>query len=69
MALSRTKLTQTLEDALMDIAMLEGDNAKRGEQLRDLRAHFLAIWEMAELGDKPEFETEVKVKVLRERAS
>lgn len=67
MAISRTKVTSTLEDALMDVAELMGEAATLQERAYDLRRRISELWPVLELGDAPEFET--KVKVLRERVS
>ena len=69
MALSRTRLSQTLEDAMADIAMLMADNMNYQQKLMEVRQRCLEVWGMAELGEEPEFEMEVRPRVFRERAS
>lgn len=58
----RERLREVLEEAMEDVAMLMSDELSREARLKDVRSRIAKVWTMAELGDVPEWETQVRAK-------
>jgi hypothetical protein len=59
-AISKDRLREQLEASMEDVAMLMSETVNFQERLREIRAATAEVWKMADLGDVPEWETQVR---------
>lgn len=57
---TKEALRAQLEAAMEDVAMAMSDSISFQERLRSVRAATAEVWKMAELGEVPEWEMQVK---------
>lgn len=62
MAVSKERLREVLEEAMEDVAMLMSDNLQTTDRLREIRDRCAEVWKMADLGEVPEWEAEVRLR-------
>lgn len=58
---SKDRLRLRLQEAMEDVALLMAARANEGTQLLEVRQTFVEIWEMAGLGEVPEYEIRTSV--------
>jgi len=61
MAVSKERLRTHLEAAMEDVAMLTADTVDFQQRLREIRQACAEVWQMAELGDVPEWEMQPQI--------
>lgn len=59
---SKERLREALEGAMEDVAMALGDSMTYQQRLLAVRQRCAEVWQMAELGDVPDFEAQVRVR-------
>jgi hypothetical protein len=57
---SKDRLRELLEDSMADVAMLMADSVGYQQRLLEIRQRVSAVWELADLGEVPEFEVQSK---------
>ncbi len=53
-------MAEVLEEAMEDVALAMNDMRTMEERLRDVRARVASVWKMADLGEVPEWELQVR---------
>lgn len=61
-AISKDRLREQLEASMEDVAMLMSDTVSFQDKLREVRASVAEVWKMADLGDVPEWETQIRAR-------
>lgn len=60
MAVSKDRLREILEAAMEDVAMAMSEGTRSQHRLLEVRQACATVWQMADLGDVPEYETQVR---------
>lgn len=66
---SKERMREVLEEAMEDVAMLMADGMNYQQKLLELRQRCAEMWGMADLGEVPAFEPEVRILGARRHAS
>lgn len=59
---SKDRMREVLEDAMTDVALAMADSVSYQQRLMEVRQRVAAVWQMADLGEVPEFETRVSAR-------
>lgn len=59
---SKDRIREVLEDAMTDVALAMADSVSYQQRLMEVRQRVAAVWQMADLGEVPEFETRVSAR-------
>ncbi len=57
---SKERLRELLEDAMADVAQAMSDSMTHQQRLLSVRQRCADVWELADLGDVPEYEAQVR---------
>ena len=57
---SKARMREVLEDAMADVAMAMTDSVSYQQRLLAVRQRCAEVWQMADLGDVPEYETQIR---------